>query len=112
MKLTIKSVSATDFGSYKCVSKNSLGDTDGTIKLYRAWRVAAKARELGDDRGSNEVMDLSGPQQVSKQREVALGGGGGGGGRAAAPWPPVVLLLLPVLVVAHGVCPSAAAAGS
>ncbi|XP_058810812.1 neurotrimin-like [Phymastichus coffea] len=35
MKLTIKSVSASDFGSYKCVSRNSLGDTDGSIKLYR-----------------------------------------------------------------------------
>ncbi|XP_011499406.1 PREDICTED: limbic system-associated membrane protein-like [Ceratosolen solmsi marchali] len=35
MKLTIKSVTASDFGSYKCVSRNSLGDTDGSIKLYR-----------------------------------------------------------------------------
>ena len=37
MKLTINSVSQNDFGSYKCVSKNSLGDTDGTIKLYRKY---------------------------------------------------------------------------
>jgi len=37
MKLTIKSVGPTDFGSYKCVSKNSLGDTDGSIKLYREY---------------------------------------------------------------------------
>ncbi|XP_024085990.1 neurotrimin-like [Cimex lectularius] len=35
MKLTIHSVTPSDFGSYKCVSKNSLGETDGTIKLYR-----------------------------------------------------------------------------
>ncbi|GFG32012.1 hypothetical protein Cfor_08531, partial [Coptotermes formosanus] len=34
MKLTIRSVGPSDFGSYKCVSKNSLGDTDGSIKLY------------------------------------------------------------------------------
>ncbi|RZC34114.1 I-set domain containing protein, partial [Asbolus verrucosus] len=34
MKLTIRSVSVTDYGSYKCVAKNSLGETDGTIKLY------------------------------------------------------------------------------
>lgn len=37
MKLMIKSVSASDYGSYKCVSKNSLGETDGTIKLYRKY---------------------------------------------------------------------------
>lgn len=35
MKLTIKSVGLADYGSYKCISKNSLGETDGTIKLYR-----------------------------------------------------------------------------
>lgn len=37
MKLTIKAVTPADFGSYKCVSKNSLGDTDGSIKLYRKY---------------------------------------------------------------------------
>ncbi|KAG8226568.1 hypothetical protein J437_LFUL004740 [Ladona fulva] len=37
MKLTIRSVGPSDFGSYKCVSKNSLGDTDGSIKLYREY---------------------------------------------------------------------------
>lgn len=35
MQLSIKSVKLNDFGTYKCVSKNSLGDNDGTIKLYR-----------------------------------------------------------------------------
>uniref|UniRef100_T1I547 Immunoglobulin I-set domain-containing protein n=1 Tax=Rhodnius prolixus TaxID=13249 RepID=T1I547_RHOPR len=40
MKLTILSVTPSDFGSYKCVSKNSLGDTDGTIKLYPVPRPA------------------------------------------------------------------------
>lgn len=34
MNLTIVSVKSIDFGTYQCVSKNSLGDTDGTIKLY------------------------------------------------------------------------------
>lgn len=58
MRLNIKSVSAADFGSYKCTAKNSLGklfwsvknqkilqqkimltgDTDGTIKLYSKFR--------------------------------------------------------------------------
>lgn len=33
MMLKIRSVSASDFGSYRCVAKNSLGETDGVIKL-------------------------------------------------------------------------------
>ncbi|XP_029345653.1 neurotrimin-like [Acyrthosiphon pisum] len=35
MKLTIKSVTAEDYGTYKCLSRNALGDTDGTIKIYQ-----------------------------------------------------------------------------
>lgn len=33
MMLKIRSVGPTDFGSYRCVAKNSLGETDGIIKL-------------------------------------------------------------------------------
>lgn len=33
MNLTIRNVSSSDFGTYTCVAKNSLGETDGTIKL-------------------------------------------------------------------------------
>ena len=40
MRLNIKSVSQSDFGSYRCVAKNSLGDTDGTIKLYSKLFIA------------------------------------------------------------------------
>jgi hypothetical protein len=40
MKLTIRAVAPSDFGSYKCVSKNSLGDTDGSIKLYREYIIS------------------------------------------------------------------------
>uniref|UniRef100_A0A182J3T8 Ig-like domain-containing protein n=1 Tax=Anopheles atroparvus TaxID=41427 RepID=A0A182J3T8_ANOAO len=34
MKLTIKDIDIGDFGTYKCVVKNSLGETDGSIKVY------------------------------------------------------------------------------
>ncbi|XP_050536347.1 lachesin-like [Daktulosphaira vitifoliae] len=35
MKLTINRVKHTDFGTYHCVSKNPLGATDGSIKVYK-----------------------------------------------------------------------------
>ena len=34
MKLTVRNLTARDFGSYRCISKNSLGETEGTIRLY------------------------------------------------------------------------------
>ncbi|XP_028176191.1 lachesin-like isoform X1 [Ostrinia furnacalis] len=33
MKLTVRKVSSRDFSSYRCVAKNSLGETDGLIRL-------------------------------------------------------------------------------
>lgn len=33
MRLKIRNVGPNDFGSYRCVAKNSLGETDGLIKL-------------------------------------------------------------------------------
>lgn len=37
MKLTIYSLEPQDYGTYKCVSKNSLGEMEGSIKLYSMW---------------------------------------------------------------------------
>ncbi|XP_072939934.1 opioid-binding protein/cell adhesion molecule homolog [Epargyreus clarus] len=34
LRLPLRRVTVSDYGAYKCVSKNSLGDTEGTIKLY------------------------------------------------------------------------------
>lgn len=34
MRLLIKNLRPEDFGSYTCVAKNSLGETEGSIRLY------------------------------------------------------------------------------
>ncbi|XP_077296165.1 lachesin-like [Arctopsyche grandis] len=34
MRLLVNSIEQEDLGTYKCVSKNSLGNTDGSIKVY------------------------------------------------------------------------------
>ncbi|KAK6643660.1 hypothetical protein RUM43_005170 [Polyplax serrata] len=46
MRLTIKNLQTKDFGNYRCISKNSLGETEGSIRLYvksirtgRKWQV-------------------------------------------------------------------------
>lgn len=34
MKLTIRNLQYGDFGNYRCISKNSLGETEGSIRVY------------------------------------------------------------------------------
>lgn len=34
MTLTIKHLQKPDFGGYKCISKNSIGGIEATIRLY------------------------------------------------------------------------------
>ncbi|XP_021923930.1 neurotrimin-like isoform X4 [Zootermopsis nevadensis] len=93
MKLMIRAVGPTDFGSYKCVSKNSLGDTDGSIKLYRIPQPSThyattsttepnippekadkkqksrqKVPDSNEEEAGNEIMDLSDPEKITKER--------------------------------------------
>lgn len=34
MKLSVRNLQPGDFGNYRCISKNSLGETEGSIRLY------------------------------------------------------------------------------
>ncbi|XP_054267034.1 neurotrimin-like [Macrosteles quadrilineatus] len=79
MRLTIKSLGPGDYGAYKCVSKNSLGDTDGTIKVYPVLSdnvSTMKPRHKDKNRlrpkygGQNEIGDSGG---LAKQRELKVG---------------------------------------
>ncbi|XP_044258442.1 neurotrimin-like isoform X1 [Tribolium madens] len=94
MKLTIRSVSFADYGSYKCVAKNSLGETDGTIKLYHipspstqktttsttvvpinlslekvdTSKQHSRPKEPAPDPGTNEIFD----PETTKERDLRL----------------------------------------
>lgn len=46
LRLAIRRVTSSDYGTYKCVSKNSLGDTEGTIKLYPMPLPATENRNV------------------------------------------------------------------
>ncbi|XP_023174971.2 neurotrimin isoform X2 [Drosophila hydei] len=65
MKLHINPLSQAEFGAYRCVAKNSLGDTDGTIKLYRIPPNAVnyvenfEARHKGKKRTKSSEMHHS-----------------------------------------------------
>ncbi|XP_055382610.1 lachesin, partial [Condylostylus longicornis] len=48
MTLQIKRLQKTDFGGYKCISKNSIGDTEGTIRLYE-MEVPGRKKSNGDE---------------------------------------------------------------
>lgn len=39
MILQIKSFNASDLGTYKCVSTNSLGHAEGTVRFYGKYNV-------------------------------------------------------------------------
>jgi hypothetical protein len=59
MRLTIRNLTASDFGSYRCISKNSLGETEGSIRLYR------------------KPMCILSRYTMERKGEGAGGGGGG-----------------------------------
>ncbi|CAL7951303.1 unnamed protein product [Xylocopa violacea] len=78
MKLTINSVSPSDFGSYKCVSRNSLGDTDGTINVYpitsSSNSTGSNTKYKGKLRHNlgNDIFE--GNQDMLKERDLKLRG--------------------------------------
>ncbi|XP_071643523.1 neurotrimin isoform X2 [Temnothorax longispinosus] len=62
MKLMIRSVAMSDYGSYKCISKNSLGETDGSIKLYQTRLRGRPSHEEGHE--AENVIDTDSHKSV------------------------------------------------
>ncbi|XP_031337553.1 neurotrimin-like isoform X1 [Photinus pyralis] len=69
MKLTIRSVNVADYGTYKCVSKNSLGDTDGTIKLYPIPKPSNTYKSKGSPR--KDIEDQPDSLQLEEEYSSA-----------------------------------------
>ncbi|XP_024082618.1 lachesin-like isoform X1 [Cimex lectularius] len=55
MKLTVRNITSKDFGSYRCISKNSLGETEGSIRLYEIPlpSEAPRTTEMGSRAGKD-----------------------------------------------------------
>ncbi|XP_045535426.1 lachesin [Papilio machaon] len=71
MKLKIKKVNRDSYGTYTCVSKNSLGDTDGSIKLYP---ISSKYEDLqyNDVNVFHKSLDVSELEAQKRSRASKL----------------------------------------
>ncbi|XP_071452250.1 lachesin-like [Hetaerina americana] len=136
MRLTIRKFDKSDFGGYKCISKNSIGDAEGNIRLYEMelpYSVKG-AMERGDshmDSGGVDGDDSGEPGDGNRLYQGSLredggsaggkgggdeGGGGDGGGRGeggggssaptSSPLIPRLLPLLPILLALRAVLSS------
>ncbi|XP_011308372.1 lachesin isoform X1 [Fopius arisanus] len=54
MQLTIRNLQQSDFGTYKCISKNSLGETEGSIRLYEMAQPSAPPTATEIRSGANK----------------------------------------------------------
>lgn len=46
MRLRINSLTPSDYGVYKCISKNSLGDMEGSINVYSKFPLLVLSKPM------------------------------------------------------------------
>jgi len=63
MKLHIRNITKEDFMEYRCVARNSLGDSDGSITLYEVSRPTPS---------TTTVVTTSGPETSTQQRRQRM----------------------------------------
>lgn len=106
MRLVIRNIQQNDLGGYKCISKNSIGDAEGNIRLYEMELPNRKSREEDDvDFASEEANDvrssLQGPLREGGHRAEDAGflGGGGPSSGSTSQAAPYGIFLISVLLV-------------
>ncbi|XP_054290041.1 lachesin-like [Macrosteles quadrilineatus] len=55
MKLTVNNLQPRDFGTYRCISKNSLGETEGSIRLYEIPQPSVAPKSVEQKTTTKEV---------------------------------------------------------
>ncbi|XP_053678080.1 lachesin-like [Anopheles nili] len=74
MTLVIRKLHKADMGGYKCISKNSIGDAEGTIRLYemelqKKTKSAHRVNSVEDTSGTDEINstpNIEPPEESSK----------------------------------------------
>ncbi|XP_051861177.1 uncharacterized protein LOC117572509 isoform X6 [Drosophila albomicans] len=74
MKLTIRNLQYGDFGNYRCISKNSLGETEGSIRVYEIPLPSTPSKQVThttvESRESNIIPALRNDTTKSLQTDV------------------------------------------
>ncbi|XP_043071404.1 interference hedgehog isoform X3 [Drosophila grimshawi] len=74
MKLTIRNLQYGDFGNYRCISKNSLGETEGSIRVYEIPLPSTPSKQVThttvESRESNIIPSLRNDTTKSLQTDV------------------------------------------
>ncbi|XP_065166294.1 lachesin isoform X2 [Atheta coriaria] len=65
MKLTVRNLQFGDFGNYRCISKNSLGETEGSIRLYEIPMPSTPPRAT-EMKSSSNKENVAGKRNTSK----------------------------------------------
>lgn len=79
MKLRINSLSREDFGSFKCLAKNTLGEKEGLIRLYESQSTQFKNalsihRENNKSAKANSLKSRKSLSRRQQQRHQTLNG--------------------------------------
>lgn len=70
LRLTIRNLEPKDFGRYKCVAKNPLGDTEANIKLMEIPRPTSSTAASREYQG-RRYMETTSTQQSSSSKHLA-----------------------------------------
>ncbi|XP_015183576.1 PREDICTED: neurotrimin-like [Polistes dominula] len=69
MKLTIRSVTMSDYGTYKCISKNSLGETDGSISLYHIPTTTTQVKTTTTTTTTTPIPTIDKVETMQRSRQ-------------------------------------------
>ncbi|KAF4532134.1 hypothetical protein B566_EDAN004140 [Ephemera danica] len=77
MKLTIRNLRDRDFGNYRCIAKNSLGETEGSIRLYEIPMpsVPPKATEIRSGASKEERLVARNNSRTAEEQNAASAAG-------------------------------------
>ncbi|XP_018786134.1 PREDICTED: lachesin [Bactrocera latifrons] len=75
MKLTIRNLQYGDFGNYRCISKNSLGETEGSIRVYEIPLPSTPSKQVTHttiETRENNIIPTRNDSLNAIQKDISL----------------------------------------